>query len=60
MTFRQWQQQARLLGGLMRLAKGEPVTAVALDVGYENPSAFISMFRRTLGVTPGRYFSTDV
>ncbi len=59
MTFRQWQQQARLLDGLVRLAEGEPVTSVALDVGYENPSAFIAMFRRTLGVTPGRYFSSE-
>jgi AraC-like DNA-binding protein len=47
------------LKGLMRLAEGEAVTSVALDVGYENPSAFISMFRRTLGITPGRYFSSD-
>ena len=54
MTFRYWQQQARLLAGLMRLTEGEPVTSVALEVGYENPSAFISMFRRALGVTPGR------
>ena len=59
MTFRHWQQQARLLDGLMRLADGESVTSVALEVGYENPSAFISMFRRTLGVTPGRYFSSE-
>ncbi len=59
MTFRYWQQQARLLEGLIRLAEGEPVTSVALEVGYENPSAFISMFRRALGVTPGRYFSSD-
>lgn len=59
MTFRHWQQQARLLKGLMRLAEGEAVTSVALEVGYENPSAFISMFRRTLGITPGRYFSSD-
>ncbi len=58
MTFRHWQQQAWLLDGLMRLAEGEPVTSVAMEVGYENPSAFISMFRRTLGVTPGRYFSS--
>jgi len=60
MTFRQWQRQARLLDGLIRLAEGEPVTSVALEVGYENPSAFIAMFRSTLGVTPGRYFSSDI
>jgi AraC-like DNA-binding protein len=29
---------------------------VALDVGYQSPSAFVSIFRRTFGVTPGRYF----
>jgi AraC-like DNA-binding protein len=60
MTFRNWQRQARLLAGLMRLAEGEPVTSVALEVGYENPSAFVSMFRRNLGVTPGRYFSSQI
>lgn len=57
MTFRQWQRQARLLEGLVRLANRQPVSAIALDVGYENPSAFIAMFRRSLGVTPGQYFA---
>jgi AraC-like DNA-binding protein len=56
MTFAMWRQQARLLAGLDRLAAGAPVTEVALDLGYESPSAFISMFRRALGTTPGRYF----
>jgi AraC-like DNA-binding protein len=28
---------------------------VALDLGYKSPSAFIAMFRRELGSTPGRY-----
>jgi AraC-like DNA-binding protein len=32
------------------------VTTVALELGYDNVSAFIAMFRRTFGVTPGRYF----
>jgi AraC-like DNA-binding protein len=31
------------------------VTRVALEVGYDNPSAFIAMFRRELGSTPRRY-----
>lgn len=56
MTFRQWQRQARLLAGLVRLAAGQPVTVVALEVGYESPSAFIAMFKRALGTTPGQYF----
>jgi len=36
------------------------VTAVALAVGYETPSAFIAVFRRALGTSPGRYFPRDV
>jgi AraC-like DNA-binding protein len=56
MTFRQWQRQARLLAALVRLAEGAQVTTVALDLGYDSPSAFISAFRRSLGKTPRRYF----
>lgn len=54
-TFTQWRQQARVLRALERLADGVTVTAVALDLGYDNVSAFIDMFRRTLGTTPGQY-----
>jgi AraC-like DNA-binding protein len=27
---------------------------VALELGHDSPSAFIAMFRRTLGTTPAR------
>jgi AraC-like DNA-binding protein len=37
------------------LATGQPVTTIALDLGYDNVSAFIAMFKRVMGVTPGRY-----
>ena len=50
-------QQARLLAALERLALGQTVTATALDLGYDSTSAFIAMFRKALGTTPGRYFS---
>jgi AraC-like DNA-binding protein len=59
MTFGRWRQQLRLLHALRQLAAGRPVTTVALDVGYESASAFIAMFKRTLGVTPHRYFASD-
>lgn len=48
-----WRRQARLLAAVAALAEGRSVTDVAFDVGYESPSAFIAMFRRELGVTPG-------
>ena len=56
LTLGQWHRRARLSAALGRLARGEPVTRVALDVGYRSPSAFISAFRATLGRTPARYF----
>jgi AraC-like DNA-binding protein len=56
MTFRQWQRQARLLAALVKLAQREPVTTIALDLGYDSPSAFIHAFRQALGTTPRRYF----
>jgi AraC-like DNA-binding protein len=56
MSFRAWRQQARLLAALARLAADEPVTTVALDLGYDSLSAFIAMFRKATGTTPGRYF----
>lgn len=59
MSFGGWRQQARLLEALGRLAAGSPVTAVALDLGYQSPSAFTSMFRRALGASPTRYFAAD-
>ncbi len=56
MSFGAWRRQLRLLGALERLAAGEPVTTVALALGYDSTSAFIAMFRRNLGRTPGSYF----
>lgn len=57
MSFLAWRQHVQLLEALSRLAIGHPVTTVALDVGYRNPSSFSAMFRRTFGVTPSHYFS---
>lgn len=50
-----WRQQLRLMHAVRRLEAGESVTQVALNVGYESTSAFVSMFRRALGTSPGRY-----
>ncbi|MGE0340098.1 MAG: helix-turn-helix domain-containing protein [Xanthobacteraceae bacterium] len=55
LSFAAWRQQACLLSALPRLAAGEPVTAVALDLGYENPAAFTTMFKRAFGSPPLAY-----
>jgi AraC-like DNA-binding protein len=59
MSFGAWCRQARLLDAVARLAQGQKVTSVALDLGYDSPSAFTSMFRRHLATTPSRYFRDD-
>lgn len=51
-----WRQQACLFAALPRLADGEPVTSVALDLGYDSMPAFTTMFRRMLGKAPREYF----
>ncbi len=55
MTFAGWRRRLRLLAAVSRLGAGEPVTTVAYDLGYHSPSAFVAMFRRSLGAPPGRY-----
>lgn len=59
MNFRDWRQQLRLLRAVTWLAEKRPVTTVALDLGYESPSAFIATFKRILGTTPAHYFRED-
>ena len=56
LSFGRWRQRARLLHALRLLASGESVTETAMSVGFASTSAFVAMFRRALGRTPGRYF----
>lgn len=37
------------------LAEGEPVIAVAHRCGWSSTSAFIDVFRRAVGATPGEH-----
>ncbi|MCQ8827784.1 AraC family transcriptional regulator [Streptomyces samsunensis] len=55
MTFPQWRTQLRLHHALRLLAEGVPVTAVAHRCGWASSSAFIDVFRRAFGHTPGAH-----
>jgi AraC-like DNA-binding protein len=55
LSFGEWRQQACLLIALPRLVAGEPVTTIALDLGYESAAAFATMFKRHTGSAPSRY-----
>jgi AraC-like DNA-binding protein len=35
------------------------VASVADALGYAHPSAFVAMFRRNFGQSPGRYFALN-
>jgi AraC-like DNA-binding protein len=56
MTFARWRQQLRLLHAMRLVAAGEKVSTAAVDAGFASASAFIYVFRRALGTTPGEYF----
>jgi AraC-like DNA-binding protein len=55
LTFPQWRTQLRLYHALVLLAENMPVTAVAHRCGWSSASAFIDVFRRTFGHTPGAH-----
>lgn len=54
-SFTEWRQRLRVQVSLVLLASGWAVADVADEVGYNNASAFISVFRRVTGETPGRF-----
>ena len=58
MSLGQWLRRQKLLEAMRRLAAGECVNTIAIELGYNSASAFIAMFRRELGQTPKRYFET--
>ena len=57
LSFGRWRRQLHVILSLQRLATGDSVQRVALDLGYENASGFITMFRKTVGQPPARYLA---
>ncbi|MBD7997281.1 MULTISPECIES: helix-turn-helix domain-containing protein [Oerskovia] len=55
LSFAQWRILARTGAALVLLAGGRPVREVAREVGYSSPSTFVSVFRRTTGMSPAAY-----
>lgn len=59
LAFAMWRQQARLMEAMALLASRNSITQVAFEVGYDSPSSFSAMFRRTFGVSPSRYITGE-
>jgi len=57
MDFKSWRRQVRLMKAVELLVSGCAVKEVAYAVGYRQPSAFVEMFRETLGETPKAWIS---
>ncbi|WP_203561083.1 AraC family transcriptional regulator [Jiella pacifica] len=55
LSFANWRQQACLMAAMTKLVAGASVTAVAGELGYDNPAAFTSMFKRAFGAPPLTY-----
>lgn len=55
MSLTEWRQRERVVHAISLLQQGQTVESVALDLGYGTASAFIAMFRRITGSTPGRF-----
>lgn len=53
MTYPQWRTRLRLHHAVQLLADGLPVSVVAHRCGWSSASAFIDVYRRALGHTPG-------
>ena len=59
LTFAAWRRRLRLLTAMQRIAAGDSVTRIAIDLGYRTTSSFTTMFTRELGVPPTRYFRVE-
>ena len=57
MSVGRWRRQLHVILALQRLAQGHSVKAVALELGYENTSGFVTMFRKAVGKPPARYLA---
>ncbi len=60
MSFGGWRRQLHVILALQRLTNGESVQTVAFELGYENASGFITMFRKAVGKPPARYLSDRI
>jgi AraC-like DNA-binding protein len=58
LTFGRWRQQLHLIVALRQLCAGQTVQRVAEELGYESVTAFITMFKKSLGKPPAKYFAT--
>ncbi len=57
MTFTRWRENLRVVMAVDRLSRGQNITQVALELGYQTPNSFSTMFTRLLGEPPRRFMN---
>jgi AraC-like DNA-binding protein len=57
MSFGRWRQQLGIVLAVKWMAGGAKIKQVAADLGYESGSSFVTMFKKALGTSPGRYMA---
>ncbi|WP_428686395.1 AraC family transcriptional regulator [Reyranella sp.] len=57
MSFGRWRQQLGVMLAVKWLAGGASIQQAAADLGYESVPSFVTMFRKALGTSPGRYMA---
>jgi AraC-like DNA-binding protein len=57
MSFSRWRRQLGVMLAVKWLAGGTSIRQVANDLGYESIPSFVTMFRKAIGVSPGRYMA---
>lgn len=57
MSVGHWRRQLHVITGTRLLTGGLSVQAVAFDLGYDSPSAFVTMFKKAVGKPPGRFLA---
>ena len=57
MSFGRWRQQLGVMLAVKWLSGGLSIQQVAVGLGYESVPSFVTMFRKVLGTSPGRYMT---
>ncbi|WP_233613334.1 MULTISPECIES: AraC family transcriptional regulator [Corallococcus] len=57
LSFGRWRQQLHIILAIQKLSRDATVQNVALELGYENASSFVTMFRKALGTSPAQYMA---
>lgn len=56
MSLNEWRQRLRVMKAMSMLnQQGKSIERIAFDLGYANASAFISMFKRWMDITPDQF-----